>query len=67
VADDGQPEGESFAAPSGGAGGHVAAGEVVGQRGGLDGEGLDDAAAGEDRDEIGGDAERREGEGHEGA
>src|SRR5262249_47072149 len=67
AADDGQAEGEGLAGASGSSARHVTAGQSVGQRRRLDGERVGDAAIGEDRDEVGRDAQRRKDGGHGGS
>ena len=57
-----QAEGEGLARAGLGLAAHVAAGEGVGDREPLDGEGLGDALVGQDLHEAGGDAEVFEGE-----
>jgi hypothetical protein len=62
--DDRDAEGERLARPGLCLAADVAAGEAVGDRHGLDGEGGGDAALGERVADVGRDAERREGGGH---
>ena len=62
---DDEPEDERLAGPGGRLAGHVAPGEGVGQRGGLDGERFVDAAAGQGGAQGRGHAESGERGGHE--
>ena len=64
AAEEREPEGEGLARAGLGLAEHVAPGEGVGDGELLDGEGLRDALARQGRDEIGVEAEAREGCGH---